>query len=72
MPKNELARRLQEAKQKGRTEGLRMAQQFMFDMMSVALHRQGWGYERIERLRQSMNEISDYFADALTTVWSRM
>ena len=64
MGKNDLARRLQDMRQKGLKEGLAMGQQFTFDMIEICLHRQGWGYDRIKRLRDSLNEISNYYADA--------
>lgn len=55
---------LDDAKQKGLKAGLVMGQQFICDVMMVCLHRQGWGYDRIKRLLDDMDQQSDYFADA--------
>ena len=64
MPKNDLARRIQDARQKGVKEGLVMGQQFVCDVMMVCLHGKGWGYDRIRRLLDEMDKQCDYYADA--------
>lgn len=63
MAKNELARRMQEAKSAGMREGLMMGMQFTSDVLLICLHRQGWGFERAKRLLDQMWEAADYFAD---------
>lgn len=64
MGKNDMVRRLKDAKDKGVRQGLTLGQQFAADVMMVCLHRQGWDYDRIKRLLDEMDKASDYFADA--------
>ena len=65
MAKNEMVRRIDNARQKGLKEGLQMGHQFIVDVMIVSLHKQyGWGYDRIKRLIDDIHDRADYYADA--------
>lgn len=44
--------------------GIRFGEQRTLDLMEVALHRKGWGYERINGLLDLMRELDEYYAVA--------
>lgn len=46
-------------------QGILCGQQYAIDMMEIALHRQGWGYDRIKRLVDQVSEIADYYAPCM-------
>lgn len=46
-------------------QGIRHGQQYAIDIVEVALHRQGWGYDRIKRLIDQVTEIADYYAPSM-------
>lgn len=46
-------------------DGMRCGEQFAIDCFQIALHKAGWGYDRIKRLTESVAESSSYYADAL-------
>lgn len=46
-------------------QGIRHGQQYAIDIVEVALHRQGWGYDRIKRLVDQVSEIADYYAPCM-------
>lgn len=43
-------------------DGMRHGEQYAIDCVMIALHRQGWGYQRIKRLFDDVTEIADYYA----------
>lgn len=45
--------------------GRRHGEQYCMDCVMIALHRQGWGYQRIKRLFDKVTEISDYYAPSM-------
>lgn len=53
--------RLAAAKQEYARVGEQFGEQLSIDLMQIALHRQGWGYERIKRLIDDMNGLSKYY-----------
>lgn len=58
-------KQLQEAVRRGTNAGMLVGEQFAMDCIMIALHRQGWGYERIRRLLDQTREIADYYGDAM-------
>lgn len=44
--------------------GIRFGEQRTLDLMEVALHRKGWGYDRINALLDLMRELDSYYAPA--------
>lgn len=44
--------------------GIRFGEQRTLDLMEVALHRKGWGYDRINGLLDLMRELDEYYAVA--------
>lgn len=46
-------------------QGIRHGQQYAIDIVEVALHRQGWGYDRIKRLVDDIRDIADYYAPSM-------
>ena len=46
-------------------QGILCGQQYAIDMMEIALHRQGWGYDRIKRLVDQIHDIADYYAPSM-------
>lgn len=46
-------------------EGMRVGEQYTMDCVMIALHRLGWGYNRVCRLFQLVKEISDYYGDTM-------
>lgn len=56
---------LKEATRKGVNAGMSTGEQFAIDCTQIALHRLGWGYDRIKRLFDLVTDISDYYADAM-------
>ena len=46
-------------------DGMRVGEQFALDCFQIALHKAGWGYDRIKRLTDAVAESSSYYADAL-------
>lgn len=51
---------------KGYIAGISLGAQFTQDCFQIALHRKGWGYQRIKDLTALVMEIEDYFMPALT------
>ena len=47
--------------------GIRFGEQRTLDLMEIALHRKGWGYERINALLSLMTELDEYYAPAWET-----
>lgn len=46
-------------------DGMKIGEQFAIDCFQIALHKAGWGYDRIKRLTDAVAESSSYYADAL-------
>ena len=44
--------------------GIRFGEQRTLDLMECALHRKGWGYDRINGLLDLMRELDAYYAPA--------
>lgn len=44
--------------------GIRFGEQRTLDLMECALHRKGWGYDRINGLLDLMRELDEYYAVA--------
>lgn len=63
--KNDYLARQRAAQRELINTGLRHGQQYAIDMVMVALHRQGWGYDRIKRLIDQVTELADYYADTM-------
>ena len=41
--------------------GAHVGQQFMVDMLQLALHEEGFGYERMFKLLRRIEELSEYY-----------
>ena len=63
--KNSFLERQQAIQRKCVNEGIRHGQQYAIDIVEVALHRQGWCYDRIKRLVDQVTEIADYYAPSM-------
>lgn len=44
---------------------IRQGQQWALDCLLIALHRQGWGFDRIKRLLDATDDIAKYYSPAL-------
>ena len=44
--------------------GIHFGEQRTLDLMEVALHRKGWGYDRINGLIDLMRELDEYYSPA--------
>lgn len=65
MPKNDYLKRQEAVRKEMINRGLLCGQQFALDCMLIALHRSGWGYDRLKRLLEECEVVSDCYADAL-------
>lgn len=65
MPNNDYLARVRKERTQYINLGIDHGQQWMLDMFLVALHRQGWGYDRIKRIVDEVQKLSDYYSDAL-------
>ena len=61
------AQKQQELKRELVRVGIRFGEQRTLDLMEIALHRKGWGYERINALLDLMRELDSYYAPAWET-----
>lgn len=61
------AQKQQELKRELVRVGIRFGEQRTLDLMEIALHRKGWGYERINALLSLMTELDEYYAPAWET-----
>ena len=61
------AQKQQELKRELVRVGIRFGEQRTLDLMECALHRKGWGYDRINALLDLMRELDAYYAPAWET-----
>lgn len=61
---NAMLDRIHAAEQRGAQAGELFGQQFAIDLLQIALHRHGWGYERVRKLLDEMRALSDYYDPA--------
>lgn len=47
--------------------GIRFREQRTLDLVEIALHRKGWGYDRITGLLDLLRELDEYYAPAWET-----
>ena len=62
---NDYAKRLERMKRDLLNRGMLVGEQYAIDCTMIALHRLGWGYDRIKRLFDLVTELSDYYAETL-------
>lgn len=62
---NAYLKKLQQKYGEGLNLGMEYGEQYALDMMMICLHRQGWGYNRVDRLMREIKVAADYYADAL-------
>lgn len=65
MPKSGYLARQQEVYKELFSEGMKTGEQYTMDCVMIALHRQGWGYDRIKRLFDLVRDVADSYGDAL-------
>lgn len=46
--------------------GIRFGEQHILDLVECALHRKGWGYDRITELLKLVDELEEFYAPAFT------
>jgi hypothetical protein len=64
MAKNDLVRRLNQQFDLGARIGIDIGKQMALDCFQIALHRQGWGYDRIFALTKQAGEVYSNYEGA--------
>lgn len=62
---NHYARKVQDDRRAMLNRGMIVGQQWAIDLMCISLHRLGWGYDRVKRLLDRMEQADNEFLPAL-------
>ena len=62
---NHYAKKVQDDRRAMLNRGMIVGQQWAIDLMRISLRRLGWGYDRVKRLLDRMEQADDEFLPAL-------